>query len=75
MQENTIESNKRKTSDDNRFTEGFICAVAALINMHGCEQEAVDLMNCISKSKKKLINKGCALSDIEVLESHNLLTD
>ncbi len=53
------------------FTNGFCCAVATLINQHGCATEARDLFR--SAGTEEDIRKYADKLDIEVFEKHGLL--
>lgn len=52
----------------NRFTQGYICAVANLVNMHGESTEACELLACCFTSVKELKSCGVEPRDIETLK-------
>lgn len=57
-----------------KFTQGFICAVACLLNSHGSTTEAKDMLSAIGNpGKLELQKKGCDGFDIDTLEKHELL--
>lgn len=57
----------------NNFVQGYVCAVACLMNQHGSFQEAKDLLTCIQSDEEYLIKCGCDESDIETLKKNGLI--
>lgn len=61
-------------SEKNKFIQGYVCAVACLVNSHGSFVEAKDLLTNIGNlSIETMRKKGCDEYDIQVLVDNGLI--
>lgn len=61
--------------DEKKFIQGYICAVACLLNGHGSFIEAKDMLSNIGDTSIKSLTKcGVDVQDIETLKKHDLIS-